>query len=324
MDYIVTDTELTSIADAIRQKGGTSLPLSYPNDFINAINAIPTASGADIPTFTVTWNGGTPSVTCDKTYLQAEDIYNMEGTTAQVDFGYGWMYAAAAYDWDGDTISYCILEEGIPFADIYYSSNSLTYVEPSAVPSGATLITKNITANGTYNASSDNADGYSSVTVNVPSGGGAANIVEGTFTTNSASGVQNVTIPYTGSGYPIAAIIYPTGGINASPAASVVKQYSIVEWAFVKSDISTPPNYSSGNVNYGFTLMAFKSSASNATTYTGAASISGNVFYTSNPTANQATVVKFSNATTLRFYVAASSYGMLPSTDFSYTIVYSS
>lgn len=33
----------------------------------------------------------------------------------------------------------------------------------------ATLITKNITENGTYNASSDNADGYSSVSVNVPS-----------------------------------------------------------------------------------------------------------------------------------------------------------
>ena len=32
----------------------------------------------------------------------------------------------------------------------------------------ADLITKVITANGTYNASSDNADGYSSVTVNVP------------------------------------------------------------------------------------------------------------------------------------------------------------
>lgn len=35
-----------------------------------------------------------------------------------------------------------------------------------------TLITKSITQNGTYNASSDNADGYSSVVVNV-SGGGA-------------------------------------------------------------------------------------------------------------------------------------------------------
>jgi uncharacterized ParB-like nuclease family protein len=37
---------------------------------------------------------------------------------------------------------------------------------------GATLTTKNITQNGTYNASSDNADGYSSVTVNVSGGGG--------------------------------------------------------------------------------------------------------------------------------------------------------
>lgn len=37
---------------------------------------------------------------------------------------------------------------------------------------GATLIEKSITANGTYNASDDNADGYSKVTVNVSSGGG--------------------------------------------------------------------------------------------------------------------------------------------------------
>lgn len=42
-----------------------------------------------------------------------------------------------------------------------------------AVPSvSPTLITKSITENGTYNASSDNADGYSSVTVNVSGGGG--------------------------------------------------------------------------------------------------------------------------------------------------------
>jgi hypothetical protein len=39
---------------------------------------------------------------------------------------------------------------------------------PSGGGSSATLITKTITENGTYNASSDSADGYSSVTVNVP------------------------------------------------------------------------------------------------------------------------------------------------------------
>lgn len=35
--------------------------------------------------------------------------------------------------------------------------------------SGSTLGTKSITANGTYTASDDSLDGYSSVTVNVPS-----------------------------------------------------------------------------------------------------------------------------------------------------------
>lgn len=45
--------------------------------------------------------------------------------------------------------------------------------EIANIPSGGggTLITKSITANGTYNAEDDNADGYSSVTVAVPTGG---------------------------------------------------------------------------------------------------------------------------------------------------------
>lgn len=74
MDYKVTDTELTSIANAIRTKGGTSALLEFPTEFVSAIGDIETA----------------------------------------------------------------------------------------------TLGTKTVTANGTYNASSDNVDGYSQVTVNVP------------------------------------------------------------------------------------------------------------------------------------------------------------
>lgn len=40
MDYLVTDTELTSVADAIRTKGGTSADLVFPADFVSAINNI--------------------------------------------------------------------------------------------------------------------------------------------------------------------------------------------------------------------------------------------------------------------------------------------
>lgn len=45
-------------------------------------------------------------------------------------------------------------------AKLYFNGELLT--------PGSVLTTKTITANGTYNASSDGADGYSSVTVNVP------------------------------------------------------------------------------------------------------------------------------------------------------------
>lgn len=43
-DYLVTDTELTSVADAIRTKGGTSANLSFPTGFVSAINDISTGA----------------------------------------------------------------------------------------------------------------------------------------------------------------------------------------------------------------------------------------------------------------------------------------
>ena len=43
-DYLTTDTELTSIANAIRTKGGTSASLTYPDGFVSAVSAIPTGT----------------------------------------------------------------------------------------------------------------------------------------------------------------------------------------------------------------------------------------------------------------------------------------
>lgn len=91
-----------------------------------------------------------------------------------------------------------------------------------AVPS-ATLTTKSITQNGTYNASSDNADGYSSVTVNV-SGGGSAVVqplsVTQNGTYNPPSGVDGyapVTVNVSGSGVqPVADFVNSGYGWGAS------------------------------------------------------------------------------------------------------------
>lgn len=44
-DYLVTDTELTSVADAIRTKGGTSAALEWPGGYEDAIAAISGGGG---------------------------------------------------------------------------------------------------------------------------------------------------------------------------------------------------------------------------------------------------------------------------------------
>ena len=66
----------------------------------------------------------------------------------------------------------------------------------------ATLIAKSITANGTYNASSDSADGYSSVTVNV-SGSGGLEYESGTYTPTSNIAQPTISFSKTHSSTPI-------------------------------------------------------------------------------------------------------------------------
>lgn len=46
-NYTVTDLELTSIANAIRTKGGTSTSLAFPSEFVSAINDISTGVNED-------------------------------------------------------------------------------------------------------------------------------------------------------------------------------------------------------------------------------------------------------------------------------------
>lgn len=44
-EYLTNTTDLTKVASAIREKGGTSDPLVYPDGFVTAIQAIETGSG---------------------------------------------------------------------------------------------------------------------------------------------------------------------------------------------------------------------------------------------------------------------------------------
>lgn len=46
-DYLVTDTELSAVADAIREKGDTSAVLEWPNGYVSAVGDIETGGGVE-------------------------------------------------------------------------------------------------------------------------------------------------------------------------------------------------------------------------------------------------------------------------------------
>lgn len=47
-DYLVTDTDLTDVANAIREKGGTSAALEWPSGYVSAIGDIETGGGVEL------------------------------------------------------------------------------------------------------------------------------------------------------------------------------------------------------------------------------------------------------------------------------------
>lgn len=157
-------------------------------------------------------------------------------------------------------------------------------------------------------------------------GGGASNFVQGEFHTNSSAGVQTVTLPYTGSGYPVMAYVVIKGGAYESGTDwyNLIQRYAVGVWNMSKSDMDAAPTYTtSGVANYGTTAAIYKNSTSSATQYTRTSAMNTNTFSSSNASNAAATCVRFKNSTTMTVYTNTSSYGLAPNMDYEYFIAYS-
>lgn len=121
MDYKVTDTELTSVADAIRTKGSTSAPLEWPDGFAQAVIDLPsggssltitvyTAAGADV---TVTNGAETYTGTADADGHFATDV-SSAGT-----------YTVSAYD-SGELL-------GTKSVNVVFNYTTMIGFDPSAL-----------------------------------------------------------------------------------------------------------------------------------------------------------------------------------------------
>ena len=116
-DYLTTDTDLAAVANAIRTKGGTSNPLTYPAGFVSAIEAIPTSGGGGDSALKAMIERSSPAPSLPDTVTSIGDyaFYN---------------YAAA---------DYTSLPSGITSIGVY-SFYGCTNLALSSLPSGLTSI----------------------------------------------------------------------------------------------------------------------------------------------------------------------------------------
>ena len=167
------------------------------------------------------------------------------------------------------------------------------------------------------------------------SGGGATNFVTGTFTVGSTTGAEEThTISYTGSGYPIAGLIFIEGGAYNNTSSgdtdwyNSTQRYAIGVWGFSKSNTTTTPTWAtSGSANQCVTFGIYKNNASTATSYSRTSAMNTVVLTSSSGNASNsvANAVKFKgNNKTLSVFVASTSYGLLAGHTYRYIIYYSS
>lgn len=209
-EYLVTDTSLTSVANAIRTKGGTSSALAFPTGFVSAIQAIPTDGG-----------GGTPRTSDDLT---------VSGATVTAPAG---VYASAA------SKSVASGTAGTPTASKGTVSNHSVTVTPSVTNTTGYITggTKNGTAvsvsaselvSGTYSVTSSgtkDVTNYASISVGAGSAT-APSTISGTSASVS-TGTNTLTLTKTVSVTPIVSGGYVSSGTAGNASVSLTASVTI-------------------------------------------------------------------------------------------------
>ena len=330
-DYLTTDTELTSIADEIRSKSGVSEELTYPSEFITAIESIPSAvvisdsqdsSGGIIRTMTPTdvFEAKTSSdLVHQQNIITAPAGYYAENAT--IDVGNANVTVSATKG-TVQSNAIAITPSGLVLSGGWIGPQSIE--GDSVVVSASELVsgTLSITENGTKDVKN-----YASVNVNVSGGGGSGgNVATGTFKASSATftGTLVVTITTTSTSYPKAIFIYPSGGLPYnSTFTSLLHGGAIGIYAMIKGYQSTTPTYTtSGTANYGNVLALYKSSASSATTYASTFGNNLNIYSSGTPSSTQTNCVKVNGNKSLRVHINKSSTGFDPTITYAYYVVY--
>lgn len=354
--YIVSGASLSATADAIRAKGGTSAEIEYDsNGFAAAVTALPSGGGGG-GTYQaktgITPTESSQTITADSGYDALSSVQIDAVSSSYVGSGIT-RRSSTDLSASGDTVSVpagyyensvsksvlsgtagnpsitrgtvsnhsITLTPTVTNTGGYITGGTKTGISEIVLASDLVSGSETKTANGTYDVTN-----LASLVVNVS--GGVSNFVTGTFTTGGSAGNGSVSISYSGTGYPVMAVVVIEGGAynsNISGWYNSTQRYAVGQWTMTKSEFTSTPTYgTSGSANYGVTTYIYKNSTSNSGSYSRSSAMNTIVYSSSNANNAGATCVRFTANKTLSYYVNTSSYGLLPSTTYRYYIVYSS
>ena len=179
-----------------------------------------------------------------------------------------------------------------------------------------------ITENGTVDVAQ-----YARALVDVAGGGGASNVVTGSFLFDT-NGAHTIELPYTGSGWPVAIAIFPKDGPYTYDTH--LERFMLVSMLCIKGYAGTAPDYTQTAALNGAQIDAvYKSSASAASTQNVSMGTT-NRMYNSNGTATpgQANALRILSANRLSVYMkkrtsTTSDYGFSTEVTYSYVVIYS-
>jgi len=160
-------------------------------------------------------------------------------------------------------------------------------------------------------------------------GGGATNMFTGTFTPDSAAAgtATSLTIPYTGAGFPIMAMIVVADGMynpGNTTWNNAIQKNAIGFWAMAKNRVAAAPTYAgSGGENNASIMSVYKNSTTSGTTYARDNQVSGKEYTSDSAKSSYSLCARFNSNTTLSYFTAASSFGFMSGIEYRYFILYS-
>lgn len=300
----ITKSKIDDLANVIAQKTGEAAPMTL-TEMESAVDNIVMRSSSD-----VTASGATVSI--------PSGLYS-ESVSKTVESG----VAGQPTIISGTVSNHSkTLTPSVVNGTGYITGGTITGTPKTVSASDLVSGSQNITNNGTFDVTN-----LASVIVNVSGGGGgASNMVTGTFTGTTEGAALTVPLSYTGSGYPLAAIIFPAEGSRNAEGNyyNTIHKYAFNIFAITKAYPDTPTYTTSGNNNMAVTNVYYKSSASNAAIMSRSGSSSANTFSSGDAIESAITGVRFKSATEMSVFISSTSYGFLVNTSYQYCVLYSS